>query len=204
MKVKVKLYVEGGGDGHALKTKCRQGFKLFLEKAGLAGRMPAVVACGSRTEAYSDFCMALKNAGPYDLPVLLVDSEEPVSASSTWHHLKARAADQWERPSDAQENQAHLMVQCMEAWFLADRIALQAYFGQGFAASALPGNQNFEDVSKELIFKALKLATRHSAKGEYGKGKHSFDLLAEIDPQAVQDRSPHAADLVQTLKQPRD
>lgn len=54
--VGMKLYVEGGGDTNLLRTACRQGFSEFLKKAGLAGRMPRVVACGGRQDAYDAFC----------------------------------------------------------------------------------------------------------------------------------------------------
>ncbi|MDR0720595.1 MAG: hypothetical protein LBF78_13230, partial [Treponema sp.] len=55
----VKIYVEGGGDTHTLRTACRRGFSGFLEKAGLKGYMPRIVACGSRNNAYADFCTAM-------------------------------------------------------------------------------------------------------------------------------------------------
>ena len=55
----VKLYVEGGGDSQLLRTACRQGFAEFLGKAGLAGRMPRVVAGGSRSSTYDMFCTAV-------------------------------------------------------------------------------------------------------------------------------------------------
>lgn len=43
----VKVYVEGGGDHNkALQTQWRKGFSEFFLRAGLEGRMPAVVACG--------------------------------------------------------------------------------------------------------------------------------------------------------------
>ena len=48
----LKVYVEGGGDGRELHSKCRQGFRSFFCKAGLAGRMPRVIACGGRQKAY--------------------------------------------------------------------------------------------------------------------------------------------------------
>ena len=87
--VTIKIYVEGGGDRKELKTRCRQGFSRFFEKAGFTGRMPAVVACGSRQNAYDSFCTALKAADEDHLPMLLVDSEEAVS-QSPWAHLKSR------------------------------------------------------------------------------------------------------------------
>ena len=78
----VKAYVEGGGDTNALKTKCRQGFSEFFRKAGLAGRMPRIVASGSRRNAYEDFCTALKKAAADQFIVLLVDSEDAVATGA--------------------------------------------------------------------------------------------------------------------------
>ena len=49
--VGVKLYVAGSGDAKPLKTACRKGFSEFLKKVGLTGRMPRIVACGSRENA---------------------------------------------------------------------------------------------------------------------------------------------------------
>lgn len=131
--VTITIYVEGGGNGNELKERCRKGFQKFFEKAGMRGRMPKVVACGARQNAYDRFCTAVTMTGDHRLPLLLVDSEVPVS-DSPWRHLQSR--DAWSRPEGAQDEQAHLMVQVMESWFLADRPALVRHFGQGFRESA--------------------------------------------------------------------
>ena len=197
--MKVKIYVEGGGDhNEALRTRCRAGFADFFRKAGLVSRMPAVVACGSRNDAYDSFCTAAANAGPNQFPVLLVDSEAAVSDEKPWKHLKNR--DNWDRPDDADDDQAHLMVQCMESWFLADREHLARFFGQGFNEKSLPGSQNVEEISKDALFSGLKMATRGSeTKGEYGKGQHSFTILGGLDPAKVTAASKHAVMLLDTL-----
>ena len=63
---------------------------------------------------------AVNNGGPNDLPLLLVDSEGPVAAGQTsWQHLKAR--DNWDKPRPVSDDQAFLMVEVMETWFIADR-----------------------------------------------------------------------------------
>lgn len=78
--MKVKIYVEGGGDHNKdLQTRCRRGFRRFFEKAGLDNRMPSVVACGGRSHAYDRFRTSHEAAGPDDFPILLVDSEAPVT-----------------------------------------------------------------------------------------------------------------------------
>jgi hypothetical protein len=195
--VKVKVYVEGGGDGQALRTRCRQGFRQFFERAGLSGRMPAVVACGSRNDAFESYCTALASAGRDDFPVLLVDSEGAVS-QDPWDHLKTR--DNWQRPANSHDEHAHLMVQCMEAWFLADRDLLARFFGQGFTENPLPGSEDVEAISKPGVFDALRMATRNSkTKGEYGKSEHSFEILGQLDPAKVRGASTHAGKLLDTL-----
>ncbi len=109
--VNVKVYVEGGGDTRELGTRCREGFSRFFRNASFKNRMPRVVACGSRKDAYDSFTTALDVASAGEFIVLLVDSEAPVD-DTPWDHLNKR--DGWERPGNAQDEHAHLMVECME------------------------------------------------------------------------------------------
>lgn len=210
----MKIYVEGGGDAAALKTACREGFSKFLRRAGLAGKMPRVVACGSRADAYDSFRTAVGNG---ETAILLVDSEAPLAAAVQpgdaakqgdrthwlpWQHLRQRQGDLWEKPANTDDLQCHLMVQCMENWFLADHEALKAFFGQGFKENQLPAAATpVEQVAKTTAYQALSAATREcKTKGRYGKGEHSFKILALIDPAKVQRSSPWALRLIETLK----
>ena len=201
--VSIKIYVEGaGGRGQPDLTKrCRQAFHKFFEKAGFKGRMPTVIPCGGRQTTYEDFCTALKNASQNELPMLLIDSENAVN-QSPWEHLKSN--DGWKRPPQAQDNQAHLMVQVMESWFLADRPTLARHFGQGFRESALPNQSKVEELPKQQVFDSLKAATRKSSAGAYDKGKHSFDVLGKIDPAKVRSVSPHAERLLNAVNNPSE
>jgi hypothetical protein len=210
----VKLYVEGGGDTASLKAACREGFSKFLERAGLAGRMPRIVACGSRADAYDSFCTAV---GSGDMAMLLVDSEAPVVPVAQlgdatkradrdrwqpWQHLHQREGDRWDKPAGTEDLQCHLMVQCMESWFLADRKALKQFFDPGFKESQLPAAANpAEQVAKATVYQALAKATDAcKTKSPYGKGEHSFKLLTLVDPEKVQQVSPWALRLVETLQ----
>lgn len=203
--VGAKLFVEGGGDGRALRIECRQGFSEFLKKAGLAGRMPRIVPCGGRQSAYDDFCTAINNK---EAAFLLVDSEAPVASRhqpgepdtwQPWSHLFDR--DGWSMPPQTDDLHCHLMVQCTESWFLADPETLENFFGQGFEKNQLPPIVNGVEVfPKERAYQALINATRHSRKGKYGKAEHSFKLLALIAPVAVVEKSPWAERLIDTLK----
>ena len=85
------------------------------------------------------------------------------------------------------------MVQIMESWFLADVEALEKYYGQGFRQSALPRNPKIEAVPKQDIIKGLEQATRATRNCQnYNKGKHSFEILALLDPAKVRKQSPYA------------
>jgi hypothetical protein len=134
--VNVKVYVEGGGDHNkALDTECRRGFREFFRKAGMDRRMPRIVSCGSRNGAYKSFRTSHENAGDDDFPILLVDSEAPVSGRDAWEHV--RTHDDWQRPDGATPDQLHLMVQAMEAWFHADKEKVEEYYGRCFRPGAL-------------------------------------------------------------------
>ncbi len=202
----IQLFVEGGGDVNALRTKCRRAFTKFFEKAGLKGKMPAITACGSRQRAHDQFQTAVKSTTDDKTPFLLIDSESPVNEnSSPWQHLSGRPGDEaMVKPDGVNDSQLHLMVQCMEAWFLADVDILENFYSPGFNKSLLPSipsNSSVEAIAKTKIFEGLKKATRHAkSKGVYGKSAHSFDILALIDPKKVADKSAYAKRLIDTLK----
>ena len=197
----VKVYVEGGGDHNkALQTQCRKGFSKFLEKAGLAGRMPRIVVCGRRSRAYASFCISLETASADDFPVLLVDSEAPVLDQNPWEHVRLRQGDGWARPNDASDDQIHFMVQAMEAWFHTDLDAVQRFYGQFFRMTALSQRPDIENIPKTDLFDGLRRATRLCQKGEYSKGEISFQILAEIDPTKVKRASAHADRFLRVLQ----
>jgi hypothetical protein len=195
--VTLTIYVEGGSA--TLSRKCRLGFQTFFEKAGQKGNMPHFVSAGSRERAFDMYRTALKFG---DRAMLLVDSEAPVTHTSPWTHLRNRPGDGWEKPGTAPDNDCHLMVQCMEHWFLADRETLKAFYGQGYRESALPSaGTSLESIPKDTLSKSLYEATRNSrTKRAYSKGGHSFDLLARIDPAKVTAASPWADRFVTAVK----
>ena len=176
-----------GGDGKDLRTKVPQGVQLLLRE----GRPRRPDASGHRLRRQGERPSTSSASH-------CVQGRSGSSSSCSWT-VKTRwrralnlgstleRRDHWDRPDDAADEHAHLMVQCMEAWFLADLDALAAYFGQGFNRNALPGRQEFEEVAKADLFDALKNATRQCRKGEYGKGRHSFDILEQIDADKVRE-----------------
>lgn len=191
-----RIYVEGGSEG-ITNTKCRKAFRLFLEKIAAPGSFK-VIASGGRRTAFENFCTALVQY-PNDNIILLVDAEEAVT-KSPWEHLGIRAGDGWQRPANAKDDQAQLMTQVMESWFLCDPDAIEAYYGQHFRRASLPRNQNVEQVSKRDVFLALENATKNTQKGVYHKTRHGFDLLERISPERVREVSPHAERLFASLQ----
>jgi hypothetical protein len=130
--------------------------------------------------------------------MLLVDSEGAVT-TGVWDHLSSRSGDGWDKPLNASEDQAHLMVQCMEAWFLADKDLLRGFYGHHFRMRALPRQPNVELITKTNAEASLRQATRNTQKREYHKTRHAFALLALVDPAKVRAASPHAARFFDTL-----
>lgn len=163
--------------------------------------MPRVVACGGRHHAYDSFRTSHESAGEDDIPILLVDSEAPVAeAEDPWEHVRLRVGDGWRRPDGASPDQIHLMVQAMEAWFHADKAEVQKYYGQGFRLTALVQRQDIDEIPKADLFDGMQRATRGCLKGEYSKGKDSFEILARIDPVKVKASSPvHVGRLLHVL-----
>jgi len=196
--LKVKIYIEGGGSGQILDTLFRQGWTEFFKAAGLEGKMPGVVRGQGRTQTFDLFTTAVTQAKPDVFPLLLVDSEDPVQPGhSVFEHLKAR--DNWERPQGANDDQAFLMVQVMETWFLADRDLLKRYFGSKFRENHLRQWPALEGVLKSTVLDALEKATAGCQK-RYAKGKISFELLGKLNPALVETACPHARDLLDRLR----
>jgi hypothetical protein len=197
--VSVKIYVEGGGDKEETITRCRQGFAAYCAKAAPGKRSLKIVPCGGRGQAFDMFNTAVQTSKADDTCALLVDSEGPVRANSPIAYLSNR--DGWDFPALG-NHQVFLMVQAMEAWFLADRAALAAFYDGGFLPNSLPGSPtNIEVILKNDLEPKLKHASRPTkTKGEYHKTRHGFALLALIDPAKVEVASPHAASFHQFLR----
>lgn len=192
------LYMEGGGNTRELHTSLRQGMISLLEKIGLKGVMPRVFPCGSRNDAYSDFKQAVKEGRD---AVLLVDSESAVCDAHEklpWAHLKQQ--DGWEKPDRTTDDQCHLMVQCMESWFLADVEAVATYYNQGFNRKHFPvQGQNVETIDKADVYSRIENAIRACSKNTYSKGRHSFEILGRIDPEKIKAASKWAERFFETL-----
>lgn len=194
-----RIYIEGGGDSKELHIRCRGGFRQLLEKCGFAGRMPRLVASGTRNGAYEGFETAHRNAGEGDFVAMLVDSEDPAhDIEGTWEHLRHR--DGWDRPDGAEDNQVLLMITCMESWIAADRGVLRSHYGSDLQESALPALHDMEARTRDDIQDNLTQATRN-CRNAYEKGKRSFEIVGKITPEELRRHLPSFVRLERVLKE---
>lgn len=186
---RVAIYMEGGGDRAKGRAALRQGMDALLQPLKEIAQSHALdwklVPCGGRDRAFRAFGNAADDNDT--LVVLLVDSEDPVSSSPVMHLAQRDGWNlQW-----ADGDAIHLMVQVMETWIVADRDALEKYYGRGFRPNQLPPRQDLEEVSKDSVATALERATAATTKGTYHKIRHASDLLARLDPERVKERCRH-------------
>lgn len=204
----IAIYVEGGGNTAGLQAELRQGFdSLFRNEKRKAGEKKVglrFVCCGARDEAYNAFKNALK-VNSERINALLVDSESAIDpvpndrakdAGVRVAHLRKKEGvgargqgDGWELSDDIAAR-VHLMVQCMEAWIVADPDALGVIYKRNFRENRLPKRTNLEEESKADIYAKLEGATEDTQKGKYEKIRHASQLLAFIDPEKVSQRCP--------------
>lgn len=177
------IYLEGGGDSKDLHTLCRKGFRKLIENCGFTGYMPRLVACGGRDSAFDDFKIAHANKSNSDYVAMLIDSEDPLTDSDAWEHLKER--DGWNRPLDSEDDQVLFMTTCMETWIVADRDALTKHYGSKLQKSALPPLVDLESRSRHDVQNDLFHATRDCSNA-YKKGKRSFAVLEKLSPNELE------------------
>lgn len=197
--VNVKIFVEGGGDSKKLHVRSREGFRKLITNSGFMGRMPSIVSCGGRKNAYDLFGTFLKSAKRDEFPMLLVDSEDPVT-TGPWDHLKVR--DNWDRPVGARDDQAQLMATCMETWMMADPEALREFFGTCLRESALLPARDLERRSRQELLEALKHATEDCGRNKrYDKDERSFQILGELNPETLQENLLYFGRFIEALKE---
>lgn len=195
----ITLYVEGGGNNKDTIVRCRQGFSEYCRNVA-PGCRPRIVACGGRQQAYERFMIEARSERGDDICALLVDSECPLAPGlSSVDFL--RTVEKWTFPIGCR-TRIFLMVQAMEAWFLADRDALASYYGPEFRRNALPGDErHIELIPRNDLESSLVRASRGmKTKEEYHKTRHGFALLAIIDPAKVERGSARAAEFHKFLR----
>ncbi|MCH7800621.1 MAG: DUF4276 family protein [Chloroflexi bacterium] len=192
----VFIYFEGD-------RKLQEGFRQFLNEIYVEAKIRhakiRLVSGNSKSETIKDFIKAVR-VMPDAFNVMLVDSDRPVSDTSSLISQVKQHTD-WDNSLTVPDAQLHFMVQVMESWFLADKSALEGYYGRLFRANRLPQNTNVEQIPKSDVESGLRSATRETGKGAYHKTRHAPELLARIDPSRVRGVAPHCDRLLRELEQ---
>ena len=193
----MKIYFEG-------HRTLRSGFTKFLAPIrDIAARRQIdinLVNGDSKWETVRDFVRAVRTDDDTVHNMLLVDSDKAVSNTSSMCE-EIRRGSTWDNAVVVDDRQLHFMVQVMESWFLADKSALEDYYGRSFRTNRLPSNPNVEQIQKADVESGLRSATRETGKGADHKTRHAPDLLARIDPSRVRSVAPHCDRLFRELGQ---
>ncbi len=193
-----KIFVEGGAKGKKARAQIREAFRKLFRKCDFGGRLPAIAPSGSRNDAFDDFKNAIE-VGSKHLPLLLVDSEDPVAdIERTWAHLAVRDPS-WTKPTNTNDEHVLLMTTCMETWFVTDREALREFYGNCLDESKLPADTDREQRNRKDLFRALENATKDCLK-QYGKGDRSFALLQHVEPGRLEGRLPSFSRILRILR----
>lgn len=187
----LEIYVEGGGKSNNHRAKLRAAFLEALRdlraKAAVKKWDLRPIFLGPGPEAFKRFVKDTP-APANSHRLLLIDAEGPVTSDVPNHLLSQFGWD----VSGLDPDDLHLMVQCMEVWFLADIDALKSYFGSKINVSRLPNRKNLEEEPKDDCLAKLKVACQPTPTGTYGKGEHSSDLLKRINWSKVCAHLKHA------------
>ena len=172
----------------------KQGLRQLLGEYVTVARVKRIkfnlISAGSRTEAMKDFLRYCRT-NPSDLNVLLIDSEGPVN-STAGAIRSLRSMDLWKSGIACDDNQVHLMVQAMEAWFIADPGALASHFGNAFNTNVLPSPQNAESVAPSELLTLIKRGLSQGRRRRtYDKVSDGMKLLQLVDENTVRANCPH-------------
>ncbi|MFP5237704.1 MAG: DUF4276 family protein [Acidobacteriota bacterium] len=199
--MKVRLYVEGGPKGvHADGLRrFKSGFKQHLGRLDPRLSNIEISPCGSTVETIRDFARAARQCGDDCIVALLVDADAPVVKESPARHL----ADKLSAANIPREHQTNifLMVQCMEAWLLIDRRALEKCYGRTARDAKLPSTLDIETITARDLVALLDAMAKGTATGKYHKVRDAARILTELNPEIVAQRSRHARELHQFLRQ---
>lgn len=212
--MKVKVYVEGGGNTSKTQARLRQALGRLFEKhaaqyGGNAIR-PSFDPSGGREETFAAYKNGLKyRAGERSL--VLIDSEAPKrETGANWEYLRAIASNrdpdkhQWaNRPPGALDDDLHFMVQSMESWLAADPGALRTHYGPQFDTASVESlrRRGVESLSPNEAVDAIRTAARKCPNRKYRKSVDCPAILEIVDPARVRQHSNHAAQFLDRLSE---
>ena len=177
----IRIYFEGD-------DSLKRGFHAFFAELVTMARDKRIKVYFIAAEGTParDFAIAIRSH-PNAWNILLLDTDGP----DTGNLSASLCAEQgWEKPH---EESIFWMVEMMEAWFHADKDALETFYGNGFKRNALKANPKVEQISKKDLKDGLSAATRNTTKGDYydNKTRDGPELLARIDPRRVREAAPN-------------
>lgn len=184
----VILYIEGGAPGTKKETTeaLRRGFAAFFAKC--LARQPKIIMSGNTNKTLKAFASACRkyHDDPATIVLCLVDADAPVTTDVLTH---LRTQHHWAAPAPITDAQCHLMVQCMESWFLADPAALaRVYRGARYTPTT-----TIEAVGDPVA--ELQRATARKY-----KKPQADKLLARLSPATVRQQSPYCERLLTHLE----
>lgn len=197
MVAEIAIHFEGSSD---LKPGFHKLFERHRHRAQRQRVRFKLIAGGSSAETVKDFLRSCV-VWPSSLNILLVDSEAPVvNTLSAIQTLRNESF--WDRNVDCGDGQIQLMVQAMEAWFIADPRALTEHFGHNFNVNALPSPQNAEKTPPNELKVAIRSGLlRGHRRREYDKVSDGAKLLQLIEETTVSQYCPHFKRLMDFLSQ---
>jgi hypothetical protein len=200
MVKEVILYIEGDTKqkGKSNAITLRQGFREFFKNLAEEIKVPIDLKLGGAREITIKIFLSEIGDYPKSFQVLLVDAEGEIGEKDTPKTFLQKISPKFDFKA-VKDEQCHLMVQMMEAWFLADKENLAEFYGQGFNPKALPKNPNVEQIAKADVINGLKNAIRGTNK-EYEKGEHAGEILRVIDSKKICAAAPHCEKLFEEIR----
>ncbi len=195
----VYVFFEGGGNAES-KKRLSRALETLIRSSNPKCRV-RVFASGSRENAVRDFVLPLRT-GPPSLPsrpnctLLLVDSEIPVSESHSPPEVLPGLSSDTQVPKGA----VHLMVECMENWFLADPESCKRVAPNGFLVAKLGNTAHVEAVAKADAIQRVQTAFGGTGAGVYLKSKDGPLLLESLDVEVLKKKAPRAAAFFEAAK----
>jgi hypothetical protein len=185
----IEVVMEGDDRGGLIGRRNRQAAEDLLRRA--AGRRDISVALqGGRSKAAKEYAGRLASGSTV---LLLVDAESAVSSEADpWAHLaEMRDGNAITRPNGAPDAGAHLMVIMMETWVLAGiDWPANVRIDQRFRHPA----SNVEGLKKQTVERDSDAAMPERQK------QTALSRLADIDPERLARKAPHARRLFDHLR----